>query len=220
MLPVFSNLQDDKIALQRAFHKVIIMTGFINFSVLAFLSANAESLFVLLYTDSWISAVPFFQLLCIEGMFLPLHILAGNLLIAKGKSQKFMYIEISKRIFQAAIIYFSLESIEIIIYGQLTIAILYTLIGFVIAQIEIEYKFLKQIKTLFPYILIAGFIFVLNFYLFELFRNFGYFISIFINLIISLIFYITIGYIFKIEAFQEIFNVLTDRMKFQKSKLK
>jgi O-antigen/teichoic acid export membrane protein len=211
MFPVLSNFQDDDVNLRATFHKIIIMTGFINFCVLAFLASNGENLFVLLYTDKWISSVPLFQFLCIEVMFLPLHSMAGNLLIARSKTKNYMYIELSKRVLQAIIISLSLKSLETIVYGQIIIAFCFTIIAFVIVEKEINIKIWKQIKELLPYTFLAGLIYFVNYininYVFDTSRI----VVLLLNLIISLFLYIFVSYLLKLEAYIYTSAVLIDK---------
>ncbi len=213
MLPVMSNFQNDEENLKNTFFKIIILTGFINFSVLSFLSANGENLFVLLYTDKWLSSVPLFQFLCIEVMFLPLHFMAGNLLIARGKSKRFMYIELTKRFLQGIIIVLSLKSLETIVYGQIFVAVIYTIISFVIVQKEINISIYNQIRKIFPYSILAIIIFIINYinlnYIFDSSRI----IEIFANLIISIIVFISISYFFKLEAYNYSLNIIKSKVK-------
>ncbi len=216
MLPVFSNLQDDKESLRSALHKVLIMTGFINFSVLAFLSANGEAMFVLLFTDKWISAVPFFQILCIEGLFLPIFMTIGNILIARGKSSQYMKIEIAKRIIQTIVIVLTISSIELIVLGQLSVSIIFTLIGFVISYKEIDFLIFKQIKILLPYLILAGIIFGINFVSNYYFNDLSHLFNIVFNLIISLIVYLSVGKLFKLEAFLNILEVISEKINKRK----
>ena len=192
------------------------MTGFINFSVLAFLSANGEAMFVLLFTDKWISAVPFFQILCIEGLFLPIFMTIGNILIARGKSSQYMKIEIAKRIIQTIVIVLTISSIELIVLGQLSVSIIFTLIGFVISYKEIDFLIFKQIKILLPYLILAGIIFGINFVSNYYFNDLSHLFNIVFNLIISLIVYLSVGKLFKLEAFLNILEVISEKINKRK----
>ncbi len=212
MFPVLSNFQDDIPNLKAVYKKILIMTGFINFSVLSFLSANGEALFVLLYTEKWLMAVPYFQVLCIEVMLLPIHVISGHYLLAMGKSKTFLQIELSKRIIQTIIILLTFSSIEFLIIGQVITAIIYTGIAMKIIQSQIGINWYHQIKILAPYILLAAGIYVINLLFVKIFFDFGYLINIFSNLLISLFVYISISQIFKFEAFLYTKNVLIEKL--------
>jgi O-antigen/teichoic acid export membrane protein len=213
MLPVFSNLQDDSEALKSALRKVLIMTGFLNFSILAFMSANAEPFFVLLFTDKWNSAIPFFKILCIEGMFMPIHVTIGNLLLARGKSGLFMKIGLAKRAFQALVIILTLSSITNLIYGQLFVSIIFTMIGFFISKKELQFDVWDQIKILIPYSILAFVVYFINYFSFEFIYGLSHFKMIMLNLLISLTVYIPIAYLFKLEAFTNIHEILFEKFK-------
>lgn len=215
MLPVFSNLQDDPEALKSAMKKVLIMTGYINFCILAFMSANAEPFFVLLFTDKWNAAIPFFRILCIEGMFLPIHATVSNLLLARGKSGLFMKIELTKRVLQTLIIVLSISSVTNMVRGQLIIGMIFTLIAFYISKKELKFNVWAQIKILIPYSILAVVIYLVNYFSFELITGWSHINMIMFNLIISLTVYISIAYLFKLEAFTNIQEIVVERYQYR-----
>lgn len=214
MLPVYSDLQYDNELLRKALYKVLIFTGFLNFSILTFFIANAESMFVILFTEKWLPAVPYFQLLCIEGMFMPIYITIGNILIAKGKSKFYMKFELIKKVIQTILIFFTLDSIFNIIFGQITASIIFTLISFYISQKEIDFPYFKHFRVLLPYFLLSIFILCFNLLLNYLFEDLSYLLLFITNIIISVAVYVLISYILKIEAFLQMVEIIKSKFRF------
>ncbi|HRP02713.1 MAG TPA: lipopolysaccharide biosynthesis protein [Candidatus Kapabacteria bacterium] len=213
LLPVMSSLQLDKSGLKKTYHKVLLLTGLINIPILTFLAANGKSIFILLYTEKWLSAVIYYQLFCIEGMLLPLHLIGANLLIAKGKSNHFMRLELSKRLLQTFIIYFTISSIEYMVIGLIILSIIYTLITFIIVKQECDYKFFEQVKYLLPYLFISALIYMINAINNSLMIDYGTLMTLILNFIVSLIMYIGILTFFRMEAYYYIKEVLVEIIK-------
>lgn len=88
--PVLSKFQDDTPRLKLAFIKTFKNTVFITFPVMLTLAAIAPALFRLLLGDNWLPAIPYFQIMCLAGIFTPLHSLNLNILQIKGRSDLFL----------------------------------------------------------------------------------------------------------------------------------
>jgi O-antigen/teichoic acid export membrane protein len=60
-------------------------------------SALAKPLFLILFGDIWLPAVPFFQVLCFTGILYPIHSYNLNILNVFGRSDLFLRLEIIKK---------------------------------------------------------------------------------------------------------------------------
>lgn len=96
-LPVFSSIQDDDVRLKTGLRRALGMLMFINVPVMMLLAATALPLVTVLLTEKWLPCVPYLQVLCIQGLLYPLHAMNLNVLIAKGRSDLFLRLEMLKR---------------------------------------------------------------------------------------------------------------------------
>lgn len=213
LLPVMSTFQFDNEGLRKAYHKVLMLTALLNIPILTFLAANGETIFILLYTEKWLEAVIFYQLFCIEGMLLPLHLIGSNMLIAKGKSKEFMYFELSKRILQTLVIYLTLSSPQLMVIGLIILSVIYTIVTFYIVKIESDYNFWEQVKMLIPFIFISIILFLINTFISNSLVNTNLLIKLILNFVLSLITYISILITFKMESFHYIKSIIITQMK-------
>src|SRR5690606_2127967 len=60
-------------------------------------AAIAHPLFLLVLGEQWLEAVPYFQVLCLGGMFLPIHSFNLNVFKVYGRSDLFLKLEIIKK---------------------------------------------------------------------------------------------------------------------------
>lgn len=215
-LPVMSSFQDDKENLRKTYHKVLMLTGLINIPILTFLAANGESIFVLLYTEKWLSAVIFYQLFCIEGMLLPLQLIGSNMLIAKGKGKAFMILELSKRFTQTILIFLTISSPQMMVVGLIILSIVYTMVTFFIVKNESSYEVFDQIKYMIPYLIISFLIYLINFYSTQILSELNLILILIINFVISLTFYLGILILFKMESFTYIYEIVKLKIPFMK----
>ena len=66
--PIFAEFKDDNVRLKSAYKKVMQLLVFIIAPLLLILSALAEPLFRFLFTEKWLQAVPYFEILCWSGI--------------------------------------------------------------------------------------------------------------------------------------------------------
>lgn len=85
--PFYSEIQDDKKALTGAIKKFTLLVSFLTFPMMTLLILLAKPIFILLYSEKWLDAVPFFQILCIAGLSVCLHSISRQSIAAIGKSK-------------------------------------------------------------------------------------------------------------------------------------
>ena len=67
------------------------MISFVIFPIMMLLIIVAKPLFVLLYGNQWIDAVPYFQLLCVGGFFSALYNFSYYAVAAVGRSKELFF---------------------------------------------------------------------------------------------------------------------------------
>lgn len=96
--PLLSSLQDDKERIAIVYKKLMQLTFFITAPLMFGAAAVAHPLFLLVLGEQWLEAVPYFQILCLAGMFYPIHAFNLNVFQVYGRSDLFLKIEIIKKI--------------------------------------------------------------------------------------------------------------------------
>ncbi len=156
--PLFVSIQNDDIRLKRVYKQLMLMVMFVVAPVLIFLAVLAEPVFVFLFTDKWLPAVPYFQILCVTGILFPLHSYNLTILNVKGRSDLFLKLEVIKKIIIILTILVAIPfGILALLYGQ----VLISLVGFFInahyTKRFIAYTGWEQLKDVFPIIFLALF---------------------------------------------------------------
>ena len=209
--PLFSKVQHDDVVLKNLYKKLMLLVIYIVAPIILFMSALAEPLFRLLFTEKWLPAVPYFQILCWNGILYPIHGYNLNILKVKGRSDLFLKLEITKKIIISLMIIFSFQ---FGIYGLLYSSVMFSFVGFFINTYYsgpfINYKSWEQIKDIMPTILLATACAVLIYFFDTHFQTFFHydFLRLMIGSMFGVVVYISVSLVFKIQSLIELINII------------
>jgi len=158
--PALASVQNDDLRLKNGFRKVIQATTYLIFPAMVFLAVMARPLFELLLNPKWLPAILYLQLLCMEGLMYPLHVVNLNILQVKGRSDLFLYLEVVKKIMIASVLLVSSRyGIVAILIGQIVTSLLAYIPNSYFSARLIGYTVKEQVKDVSPSLLasvIAG----------------------------------------------------------------
>lgn len=95
--PALVQLQDDKAKLREAMRRMIQCSTFLVFPLMVGIAACAHSLLRLLYGPQWTPAAPYMMLACFSFALRPFHTINLRGIIALGRSDVFLKLEIIKK---------------------------------------------------------------------------------------------------------------------------
>lgn len=154
--PMFAEIQDDNVRLKRVYKQLMQMVVFVIAPTLIFLAVLAEPTFRFLFTEKWLPAVPYFQILCATGILYPIHAYNLNVLKVKGRSDLFLRLAIFKKIAIVIIIAMVLPfGIYALLYGRVFLSIFNFFINSYYSGRFIKYTSTQQIKDILPILFIA-----------------------------------------------------------------
>jgi O-antigen/teichoic acid export membrane protein len=217
--PVLSEIQEDLPRLKNGYQKFIRVTMFFNANIMLTLAALATPFVLGLLGEKWAVSIPYLQLLCFATLLMPINSLNMNLLVVKGKSGIYLWIEIVTKILAIPIIIVGIyTSIKIIVYGM----IIHSIITFIIICLKtsklIDYSILNQIRDVLPGFLIAfsssGVIYIIQYYL-----NINPLLELIALGLASVGLIIASAEIVREKGYIEVKKILLDRIKLSKIKL-
>jgi teichuronic acid exporter len=154
--PVLSSIQDDVPKLKVAYQKIIKSTMLITFVLMLGMAAVAKPLILTLIGEKWLPAVIYLQLLCLVGMFYPLHALNLNMLQVQGRSDLFLRLEIIKKVLAIPTIFLGvLFGIITMIIGMLVLNMIAYYLNSYWSGRLIGYSTWEQIKDILPSFILA-----------------------------------------------------------------
>lgn len=211
--PLFSKIQDDNIRLKDIYSRLMKIVLIIIAPVMVILAVIAEPLFRFLFTEKWLPAVPYFQILSIVGILYPINAYNLNVLKVKGRSDLFLKLEIIKKIIITLVIIATIPfGIYALLWGQVIISLAGLFINAHFTGKFIAYTAIDQIKDLIPILLIAGLAgiccYMIDIYLLH---NFMDIIRIITGVFSFGIIYLPLGYIFEKNVFVQLKNLVLNK---------
>ena len=95
--PILVGIQDDDVRLKNAYRKMVRQVFLVITPLMVAAIVLAPYLFRVLLTEKWMPAVPYFQWLCVSGIFYPVQAYNLNILKVKGRSDLFLKLGFLKK---------------------------------------------------------------------------------------------------------------------------
>ena len=199
--PIYSELQDNNQGLINAIKKLTSVVAFVTFPLMLILLLLAEPIFVLLYSDKWLSSVPYFQVLCIAGLAICLQSVNVQSIAAIGKSKIMFKWGLIKQLGGLCLMLIGLYLYGIIglLVGMVMKSWLIYIINASLVSVHIGYKLRKQFTDLMPILLVAVLAMAIS-YICSLFLDRNTYFTALIELLIYLAVYATISFLAKLSA--------------------
>ena len=213
--PVLSCMQSEEEVLKNMYKKIIKSSVYITFPVMFGLAIVAKPLILFLFGDNWSQSIIYFQILCLAGMLYPLHAINLNILQVKGRSDLFLKLEILKKcvaITLIAISIFSKWGIIGLIWMKVASSIIAFFINSYYSKSIIGYSTLNQIRDILPILIITLFMGITTYFIGTFVPDYN-FIKILIQISFGTIFFMIISYLFKIEEFFSILDIMKKMIK-------
>lgn len=154
--PVFAAAQHDKALLKSGLRKAIVVTMMLNIPMMLGMAVTARPLVLVLFGAQWLPCVPYLQILCLAYLWVPLHMLNLNVLLAQGHSNLYFRLEIIKKTIGILLMVAACS------FGLTAIAWSFALTGVIWFSINAHYSgcflgygSLRQITDLLPYLGVA-----------------------------------------------------------------
>lgn len=155
--PLLSKIQDQKERIAKVYRQLIQFAFFVTAPMMLGAAAIAEPLFLLVLGDQWLPAVPFFQILCLSGMFYPIHAFNINVLKVYGRSDLFLKLELIKKgIITVSILIAFQFGIYGLVWSSVVTSIIALLINTHYSSRMIYYTTWQQAKDIFKTLVKAG----------------------------------------------------------------
>ena len=151
-----SEIQNENTQLKEAYRRIIRAVMSVSFILLFGLASVADNFIYVLLGEQWNEAAKFLPIICLQSVFYPLCAINLNILMIKGRSDIYLYLEIFKRII--AIVPLAVGVFKGI-YWMLWASVVYSVVAYLLNAYfsgkEISYSLLEQFKDLIPSFLIS-----------------------------------------------------------------
>jgi O-antigen/teichoic acid export membrane protein len=207
LFPAFCNIQEDKDKIVSSYYKVLSLMTYLIYPVILVLIFSAKPFYMFFLTEKWAQAIPFTQLLYLDGLFFPFYILNLNLYNVRGKSKLFFILDIIKKTLLLISIVLTVKlGINEIIIGYLSCSIFSTYLSTILLRKNYKITFKNQVIALLP-IIGLNIVLAVVLYLITI-LNVSYFMMMLLQIITVILIYYLLSKIFKIKAYSYIIDML------------
>jgi O-antigen/teichoic acid export membrane protein len=217
LFPVLSKIQKDKLYFQTVFIKTLGIICFVTFLLLGELYLVSEELIVGLFGEKWAPSVIYFKILALSGFAYPISALMVNVISSRGKSGKFLKLEIYKKVIQSVNLYvLFMYGVEAFLYGLIVVSVLGTLLNIKFAADEIDLRFFKIVKPIIIQALITSTL-VLSMSVAMQDLDLNGLLSFFIKSTLFFTAYVAVNWRFKIKSFEfvkeQLFPIINSKIR-------
>lgn len=156
LFPTFSDSQDDRPHVKSMMRRSTKLSCFFIYPLMVGMIVAAKPLVVFLFTEKWIDAVPFIQILCVANFFRPITISNWEAIKALGYSGITLKLEIAKKIIDITILVITaFFGVYAIAWGCVLFNLICVFINIAPNKKLLNYGIGEQIKDALPTLIIA-----------------------------------------------------------------
>ena len=156
LLPVMSNVQENKMRVKKMTRRAITISTYIMAPLMIGLAVCARSVVHVLLTDKWQFCVPYMRIFCITSIFYSIHTANLNAITAMGRSDLFLKLEVAKKVVGITALLITIPiSVKAMAYSLLIVSVLCQIINSWPNRKLLCYSYLEQIRDIMPNIMLA-----------------------------------------------------------------
>lgn len=149
--PALSRIRDDAGKFAESYRQVVMVVSYAVFPVMLGLSAVAHDLFAVLLGDQWISTAPYFETVCLAGLFYPVATVAYNVLKVQSGGRLIVRTEIVKKAVMTVVFAATVPwSVQAVVWGLVAISFCEMAINFRATMRFTSYTAAGLVRTLAP----------------------------------------------------------------------
>jgi O-antigen/teichoic acid export membrane protein len=154
--PVFSQLSHNRDSLRPAFRRALVSFMVLTLPMMFGLAVVAKPLVMVLFGAKWLPCVPYLSVLSIAGALWPLHIMNLEVVMAVGRSDLFLRLEIVKKILIGIGVLATFRiSVMAMVWAILIVSMACVFLNSHYAKVLIGYGTVAQFVDLSPYVAIS-----------------------------------------------------------------
>ena len=155
-VPALSKIREDSGKFAEGYRQLLLMVAFVVSPVMLGMVAVAEELFALFLGEKWMPTVPYFEILSLSGLFMPLAMVACNVLKARSDGSVIVRLEVVKKTVQTLILAVSIPcGVRAIAWGVVAMAFCELALNLRAARRFAELSFGRIARAIVPAVLLS-----------------------------------------------------------------
>ncbi len=133
--PALAKIRGDAQKFAESYRQLLAVVAFAVFPVMAGLIVVAPELFALLLGEKWMPTVPYFEILSLSGLFMPLSAIAYNVLKTQSDGRVVVRLEILKKVMMTLVLVLTIpRGVLAIAWGVVIMAAIEWLLNLIVAS--------------------------------------------------------------------------------------
>ncbi len=214
LAPVLARKQDNLVDLKNMVRRGIKTSSVVLFPLLIGLAVCAEPIIVLMLTEKWLPCVPYLQILSIALMWKPIQTANLQGILAIGRSDIYLKIQIAQKILGVAIMLITIlffDSVLVVALGELIAYMLFACVNAYPNIKYLNYSIKEQLQDLVPQLLVSVLMGLLVYMVGMLQLN--TLLLLVLQVFSGMVFYILTMRVLKTDAFMYLWNMLFSVLK-------
>ena len=208
--PVMSEIKEDKERMVRLYKKALFTTALFVFPFMMLFCMLSRSFIIIALTEKWLPCLTMMQLYCFARMFTPLSALNISVLNASGRSDLFMWMDLSKAPLILGALAITIPiSVEAIVWGNTIVTVICFFINSYLPGKLYGYGAFSQLKD-WRYIILSVVLMCGVVYAYSLFVT-NMWLQFFGGGIIGVLAYAFFCHIFKLIDYKSLFQMIKTR---------
>lgn len=208
--PALAKIGDDEKKFAGSYRKVVMVTAYVMFPMMAGLIATAEEIYMLLLKPDWHPAIPYFRILCTIGFFYPIAIVAYNILKVKSNGGIILRLEIIKRVIMTIILCLTIpHSVAAVAWGLVAAAAIEMSLNIVAAKKYNATGIVSLIIAILPTTLVTAAMYLAVYATGVYANDWSIFWRLMAMILVGVVTYVSLSWITRMEAFCEVRNIVS-----------
>lgn len=155
--PALAKIRDDAPKFAESYRQVVMIVAYVMFPVMLGMAAVAHDMFAVFLGREWMPTVPYFEVICLSGLFYPVGQVAYNVLKVESRGPLIVRLEILKKVLMTVVFAVTIpRSVMAVVWGLVVISLCEMGINFWATRRFTEYTTRRFLRTLLPIVLVTG----------------------------------------------------------------
>ena len=152
-----AKIRDDAPKFAESYRQVVMVVAYVMFPLMLGMSAVAHDMFAVLLGREWMPTVPYFEVVCLSGIFYTVGLVASNVLKAQCRGPLIVRLEIIKKILMTVVFAVTIpHSVMAVVWGLVVIAACEMAVNFGAARRFTTLSIRRILVTLLPVALVSA----------------------------------------------------------------
>lgn len=211
--PLLSKIQDDEKQITQVYKRILKLSFYITAPLMLVIAAEAKPLFNLILGEEWLSAVPYFQILCIASILYPNHSFNLNVLKVYGRSDLFLKLEIYKKLLISFLILITYKfGVMGLVWSSVFSSFIAMYINTYYSSKYIDYKYLEQMKDMIKPLILSILVSIIALLIISYLDNYNLYFQIIASTLTAIVLYLIGSYLMKIESLKYSIKLINNRL--------